>query len=264
MFGTAFALLTETPLIMSTYTHAEALQPRATWLYEKSNIINVSRKGRALSTAIGASALAASRVIKQPFIHRLLKVTGAFMLYRGISGNCPVTAVFRKDNNTDVHSPAVNIRTSVLVDQSKEIVYRFWKDLENLPVFMTHLKSVRVVNDKRSHWKIKTNKGLPSVEWDAEILENNGDVLSWRSMPGSMIETAGKITFEDWGENKTQVDVLISYRPPAGYIGTAIANLLKTPFENIVKRDVENFKHYIEEGKLITVEVISGGYSYKY
>ena len=25
-----------------------------------------------------------------------------------------------------------------------------------------------------------------------------------------------------------------------------------------------NFKHYIEEGKVLTVEVINGGYAYKY
>ena len=263
-FGTAFATVEETLLPMSTYTHANALQPRATYLYEKSNVINVSRKGRILSTAIGAGALAASRVIKQPFVNRLLKITGTFMLYRGISGNCPLTAVFNKAEATDMHAPAVNIRTSVLINQSKEVVYRFWKDVENLPVFMTHLKSVRVVDEKRSHWVIKTIKGLPIVEWEAEILENNGDVLSWRSMPGSMTETAGKITFEDWGDNKTQVDILLSYRPPAGYIGTAIGRLLQAPFKNIVQQDVENFKHYIEEGKLITVEVINGGYAYKY
>lgn len=248
---------------MSIKTHADALQPRATYLYEKSNIINVSRQGRAVSAAVGIGALAAARLIKQPLLHRLLRLTGGYMLYRSISGNCPITAVTGKKKEADTHTPAINIRTSVLVAQTKDIVYRFWQDLENLPVFMTHLSSVRVKDEKCSHWVIKPVKGLPVVEWDAEILENNGDVISWRSLPGSMIETAGKITFEDWGD-KTQVDILISYRPPAGYIGTAIANMLKTPFEGMVRKDVENFKHYIEKGKVLTVEVINGGYAYRY
>lgn len=248
---------------MSIKTHADALQPRATWLYEKSNVINVSRQGRILSAAVGAGALTAARFIKQPFLHRLLNLTGGFMLYRAISGNCPVLAATRKKEDAERHTPAINIRTSVLVAQTKDVVNRFWQDLENLPVFMTHLSSVRVKDDKCSHWVIKPLKGLPVIEWDAEILENNGDVISWRSLPGSMIETAGKITFEDWGD-KTQVDILISYRPPAGYIGTAIANLLKTPFEGMVRKDVENFKHYIEEGKELTVEIINGGYAYRY
>ncbi len=237
---------------MSTYTHAEALQPRATYLYEKSNVINVSNRGRKMSAVIGATAFAAAKAIKQPFIKKLLQLTSGFMLYRAISGNCPVTAALQKNKTGDMHAPSINIRTSVLVNQSKETVYRFWKDIENLPVFMTHLKSVRVIDPKHSHWKIKTITGIPVVEWDAEILQNNINQLSWRSLPGSMIETAGKITFEDWGENSTQVDILITYRPPAGYIGTAVANLLKKPFEDIVKQDVENFKHYIEEGKLMT------------
>ena len=249
---------------MSIKTHADALQPRATWLYEKSNIINVSRQGRAVSAAVGIGALAAARLIKQPFLHRLLRLTGSYMLYRSMSGNCPVTAVAGKKKEADKHTPAVNIRTSVLVAQTKDVVYRFWQDIENLPVFMTHLSSVKVIDERRSRWVIKAMKGMPIVEWDAEVLEDTGDVLSWRSLPGSMIETAGKITFEDWGKGQTQVDILISYRPPAGYIGTAVANLLKAPFRNMVKKDVENFKHYIEEGKVLAVEVIKGGgFAYK-
>jgi len=249
---------------MSTYTHADSLRPRATYLYEKSNIINVSPKGRMVSAAIGAGALAAANIIKQPFINRLLTLTGVFMLYRGVSGNCPLMASVHRASETDKHTPAINIRTSVLVNQRKDIVYRFWQDIENLPVFMTHLSTVKVINERRSHWVIKAMKGLPIVEWDAEILEDTGDVLSWRSLPGSMIETAGKVTFEEWGNGQTQVDILISYRPPAGYIGTAVASLLKAPFRNMVKKDVENFRHYIEEGKMITVEVIKGsGYAYK-
>jgi len=241
---------------MSTYTHANALQPRATYLYEKTNVINVSRKGRIVSAAIGAAALTGAKYIRQPFINRLLRLTGVFMLYRGISGNCPVCATFGDADTTPKHSPAVNIRTSVLVNQPKEVVYKFWKDLENLPVFMRHLQSVKIIDDKHSHWRLKTPGTMPSVEWNAEILEDSGDVLSWRSMPGSMIETAGKLVFEAWPEGKTQVDILITYRPPAGYIGTALGMLLKTPFQKMVKEDVENFKHYIEAGGVIALEVV--------
>jgi uncharacterized membrane protein len=235
---------------MSTYTHANALQPRATYLYEKSTVINVSSKGRMASAMFGAAALTGAKAIKQPLIKKLLRLTGGFMLYRAISGNCPVTAVFKKKTGTDMHVPAVNIKTSVLVNQDKETVMRFWRDLENLPVFMTHLREVRIKDEKRSHWKIKTITGIPVIEWDAEILVNNDNELSWRSLPGSMIETAGKIVFENWANNTTQADILITYRPPAGYIGAAVAGLLKGPFEEIVKQDVENFKRYIEQGKL--------------
>ncbi len=240
---------------MSTYTHAEGLQPRATYFYEKTNVINVSRKGRLISAAIGTAAFAGSKYVKHPVLKKLLKFAGAFMLYRGISGNCPVSASFGKKEIKGKHAPAINIRTSVLVSQSKDIVYNFWQDLENLPVFMGHLQSVRVIDDKHSHWVIKTPGTMPSVEWDAEILENDGDVLSWRSMPGSMIETAGKVTFEGWPGDMTQVDIVISYRPPAGYIGTALGSLLKTPFVNMVQQDVENFKQYIEASQAVEIRL---------
>ncbi len=235
---------------MSTYTHAKNLQPRAGLFYEKTNVINVSRQGRIVSAATGMAILSGSGYIKQPFIKRMLKAAGLYLLYRGVSGNCPITSTLGKKVEPEMHAPAINIKSSCLVNQSKEVVYDFWKDFENLPIFMRHLQRVTILNDKQSHWVIKTPGNMPSVEWDAEILEDNGSELSWRSLPGSMIETAGKLKFEGWPGDKTQIDILISYRPPAGYIGTAVATLLKTPFENIIKEDVENFKQYIEAGKV--------------
>jgi len=246
LIGTPFVLLPVNTTIMSTYTHAEALQPRATYLYEKSNIINVTGKNRVISATVGGAVFAVGGMIKQPFIKKLFKATGLFLMYRGISGNCPAKALMAKNTEPEKHSPAINIRTSFLVHQSKDIAYFMWKDFENLPVFMKHLKEVKVIDENRSYWVMKTLPGMPIVEWEAELLEDNGDVLSWRSLPGSSIEMAGKITFEEWPGGNTQIDVLISYRPPAGYIGTALGVLLRAPFKNIVTKDVENFKHFVE------------------
>ena len=61
-----------------------------------------------------------------------------------------------------------------------------------------------------------------------------------------MIETAGKLNFSEIG-NSTQVNVLITYRPPAGYIGSIIANYINPTFKRFVEEDVLNFKKYIEK-----------------
>ena len=44
----------------------------------------------------------------------------------------------------------------------------------------------------------------------------------------------------------TELEVVISYHPPAGEIGAGIAKLLNPVFERIVREDVMNFKDYIE------------------
>ena len=47
-------------------------------------------------------------------------------------------------------------------------VYRFWRRLEGLPTFMSHLERVTEASNGRSHWVAAGPAGL-RVEWDAEI-----------------------------------------------------------------------------------------------
>jgi uncharacterized membrane protein len=93
---------------------------------------------------------------------------------------------------------------------------------------------------------LKTPGRVPSVEWNAEIIDQEeGRELSWRSLPGSKIETAGKINFADT-TGGTEVNVLITYRPPAGYIGTAVAGFVNPTLKKMVEEDLSRFKKYIE------------------
>ena len=126
------------------------------------------------------------------------------------------------------------------------MVYDTWRNLEKLPRFLKHIKKIKVEDEIHSHWVLKTPGRIPSVEWDAEIIDQEDSrELSWRSLPGSMIETAGKINFADT-LGGTELIILVTYRPPAGYIGSAIAHLLNSNFENIVQQDLLSFKKYIE------------------
>jgi uncharacterized membrane protein len=166
-------------------------------------------------------------------------------LYRGISGNCPVSAMIQK-NEIEEHTPSVNIRTSLIVNAPRKGVYDAWRNLERLPRFLKHIKKINVIDAIHSHWILKTPGRIPAIEWDAEIIEQeDGRELSWRSLPGSNIETAGKINFADT-TGGTELIVLITYRPPAGYIGSAIARLMNSTFKNMVEQDVMSFKTYIE------------------
>src|SRR5437660_9356231 len=42
--------------------------------------------------------------------------------------------------------------SSFAINCSPEKAYRFWRDLENLPRFMRHLHSVKLLDDRRSEW----------------------------------------------------------------------------------------------------------------
>ena len=114
---------------------------------------------------------------------------------------------------------------------------------------MNHLINVSEINGTRSHWEARIPENSPmTISWDAEIVKDEpGALLSWRSLEGSTIENAGKIEFRDaLGRQGTEIRVMISYRPPAGNIGGGVAKLLNPLFRKLIKKDVLNFKQYIE------------------
>jgi len=62
-----------------------------------------------------------------------------------------------------------------------------------------------------------------------------------------MINNAGKVMFHDaLGGAGTELEVVISYHPPAGELGAGVAKLLNPLYEKVVRQDVMNFKEYIE------------------
>ncbi len=221
-------------------------KPHAGKLYEKTNVINVSEPGRIISAAAGTLLYVISLSGKKNKIGNVVRYGALYLIYRGLSGNCPISAALNK-NDVQKHVPAINIRTAFNVNAPRKFVYDAWRDLEKLPSFLKHIKTIKVLDDIHSHWVLKTPGKFPVIEWDAEIVEQEGErELSWRSLPGSMIETAGKLNFSDVG-NSTQINVLITYRPPAGYIGSIIAKYLNPTFKKFVEEDVLKFKNYIEK-----------------
>jgi uncharacterized membrane protein len=168
------------------------------------------------------------------------------MVFRGASGNCPIYNALHVDGTK---TTSVNIRSTFVVNRPRNEVYAAWRNLGMLPRFMKHLANVTEVSNSRSHWEAKIPEGSPvSISWDAEIVKDEpGSLLSWRSLPGSTIDNAGKVEFRDaLGHRGTELKVTIIYRPPVGNIGTGVAKLMNPIFKKIVKDDVLNFKQFIE------------------
>ncbi|GAC1420648.1 MAG: hypothetical protein NVS1B13_17830 [Flavisolibacter sp.] len=217
--------------------------------HEGSGVVNVGQSERIASAALGAWLLSSglSSLFKHP-INGLIKTgLGGWLLYRGASGHCPVYESLGKTKGVS-HTPAINIRTGLIVNKPKDEVYAFWRKLENLPLFMKHLSSVTEIDAKHSHWEAVVPGNIGKVKWNAEIVkEEHGNLIGWQSIPNSMINNAGKVTFHDaLGGQGTELEVVISYHPPAGELGAGLAKVLTPVFEKIIRQDVMNFKDYIE------------------
>jgi uncharacterized membrane protein len=143
------------------------------------------------------------------------------------------------------------IRLELPVDE----VYAYWRRLENLPRFMTHLDRVQETGGGRSRWVAIGPAGM-RVEWDAEIInEIDGEILAWRSLPGSDLVSAGSVTFEPVrGGRSTQVTVHLQYSPPAGKAGALIASLFGREPSQAIREDLRRFKQILEAGEIAYAE----------
>lgn len=208
--------------------------------------VNVDKTERLFSLLLGSNVLTGGK--GRPGILRLL--ASGYLLYRGFTGHCPLYAAISRPGLPDTEKN-INIRTTVQVNKSRQEVYAFWRRLENLPLFMQHLKSVHTDNNDISEWTARIPGGLGSISWRAQIVnEVPGEVLGWSSLPGSQIENAGKVEFRDTADGGTELRVIITYRAPLGDIGTRIANMFTPLFEKMVHNDVENYKIYIEKSRV--------------
>jgi len=177
----------------------------------------------------------------------------AFMIFRGVSGYCPVSQagqnLLHGNSLNKTHNSNVNIHSRMIVSRPIDEVYAFWRNLSNLPLFMKHLESVTELGANQSDWKAKFPGGVGSFSWKAEIVkEETNRFIGWRSLSGSTISNAGKVEFKDAGELGTLVHVTISYQPPATGAGQEVAKLLSPVFKRMVQDDVMGFKRYMETG----------------
>jgi uncharacterized membrane protein len=144
-----------------------------------------------------------------------------------------------------------SIHTAFTIDKPRAELYSFWRQLENLPRFMKNLIEVTDLGNGRSHWVGKSALGL-KAQWDAEIVEEReGQFLSWRSLPGSMISNAGTVSFEDSPSGRgTIVRVTMDVGTGLG----KVASKLGGANQQEVREDLRRFKELMETGEVATTD----------
>lgn len=217
--------------------------------------VNVGRRERWIS-AVAAVAVAAYALRRRHGRGLMLPIAGA-LLGRAVSGRCPVSQMLGRNSALDEPaSPVTSVRRGngvrveerIVLNRARSEVYRFWRNLENLPRFMDHLESVRVLDEQRSHWVARGPAGS-RVEWDAEIHNDiPGQLLAWRSLPGAEVGHAGSVHFEPDVGDFTLVRVILRYDPPGGRLGAGVARLFGEDPDTQVADDLRRFKQVMEAG----------------
>ncbi len=222
---------------MSTYNTAD-------WLEQEPR----GGTGLAWLALLAGAGLALFGTTRKSLPGAALAAGGGYLVFRGVR---------------DLRNPAhqdVEVEKSLTILKSPEELYSFWRDFENLPRFMRHLRQVQRIDDRRSRWTTNAPLGM-TVSWEAEIThETPNQFLAWRSLPGSQIENEGSISFAPAPPGRgTEVRVALRYSPPAGRVGHIFATVFGRDAEQQVLEDLRRFKQLMECGEIPTTLGQSSG-----
>jgi uncharacterized membrane protein len=225
----------------------------------RKHAINITENERILSILSGG-VLTLAGLQRKSLGGTLLALAGADLLRRGITGHSYIFEWFgvrtaplgQGAATTSVpYELGIRVDRSITINRPRAEVYGFWRDLTNLPRFMNHVKFVRLTGDKQSHWVVKgpTNR---FVEWDAVIHnEIENELIAWRTLPGSEVDHAGSVRFQDApGGRGTQIQVELQYNPPAGIVGAVLAKFWGEEPTQQITADLRSLKRILEAGEI--------------
>jgi uncharacterized membrane protein len=224
--------------------------------------VNLTETERIISATAGGVLLGAGLMKKKGAESLGLALVGAELLRRGITGHSLLLETLgmrtapkgQGAETTSVpYELGIRVDCSITINKPRAEVFRFWRNLSNLPQFMQHIESVREMEGNRSHWVVQAPAGR-TVEWDAVIhSEVENERLAWRSLPGADVDHAGSVLFQDAPDSRgTEIRVELQYNPPGGVVSALLAKLWGQEPTQQIEADLRRLKQILEAGEVIT------------
>jgi uncharacterized membrane protein len=210
------------------------------------------------ASLIGGGAMVLMGLQQRSLRGVLMTLTGGGLLYQGITKQSTVQQaqdMAQKAQHGTLLNQTIRVEKSVTINKPAEELYSFWRNFENLPRFMKHIKSVTSYNDTRSHWIASAPLGT-NVEWDADLVKDEpNQLIAWASAEGADIENSGFVRFQPaTGNRGTVVKVVLEYNIPGGAVTAAIAKLFGEEPEQQIGDELRRFKMLMEAGEIATTE----------
>ncbi len=209
-----------------------------------------------VGSAIGGGALVAYGLSRKSVGGALLALVGGAALYRGITGSCPAyrslgitTAADDRPLEEQLQERGIRIEKTITINRPPGELYASWRSLSAIPGFMNDLAAADRPGDERSS---RTAEGASPVQWESMITEEKpSEMIRWRSLPDAGVESAGSVRFIPCnGGMGTEVKVALSYSPPAGRAGAAVAKLFGKDPSRQVQEDLRRFQQKMETGDI--------------
>jgi len=209
------------------------------------------------ASIVGGSAMVLMGLQQRSLRGILTAIAGGGLAYHGATADKSL-----QDKVVDATgiNKAIRVEKTVTIDKSAEELYNYWHNFENLPNFMKHVKSVQVLDMRRSHWVANAPLGQ-TIEWDADIINDQpNQLIAWASEEGAQVDNSGFVRFSPApGDRGTEVKVVMEYNVPGGMVTAAIAKLFGEEPEQQIGDELRRFKQLMETGEIATTEVQSRG-----
>ncbi|MFN2387463.1 MAG: SRPBCC family protein [Thermoanaerobaculia bacterium] len=204
---------------------------------------NWSPAWRLLVGTLGAS-LASYGLRRRGALGAALVVVGGGLLARSIS-NMEMKRLLGLGSGRR----GFDVKKTFDVNAPVKDVFAFWSNIENFPRIMSHVRRVRDNGQGASHWEVEGPGGVV-VEWNAITTElARNQLVAWKSAPGEAIRHSGVVRFEELPGPATRIDIRLTYNPPAGVLGHAVATFFRRDPKQALDDDMVRFKSLIEEGR---------------
>lgn len=216
------------------------ISPAGAWSRVAGDAMDLSLLGLALASANGTRARIAAATAAVAGVTAADAIC-ARELSRGPSGR----------HGVEIEGGRINVERSIAINLPAAELYRFWRNFENLPRFMSFIELVQPIDEKRSRWIAKIPGG-EELRWEAEITRDEPDKsISWASLAGGDLETWGSVRFENGpGGAGTMVTLEMRFAPRRMAAAAAFGRTLGV----MVKENLRRFKQLMETGEIPTIK----------
>ena len=228
-----------------------ALQTSST---QRSAVMNMNQAQRNWSPAtrllssVGGSLLTLYGLTRRGVAKPVLSTAGLVLTARGVT-NLDTRSLLGMSGGEN----GIRVNKAINIFAPIDEVYQFWRNFENFPLFMNHVKEISTQGDV-SNWKVAGPVGS-TVEFQSRVTQDiPNDMIAWETLPDSQVSSAGFVRFDENRDGSTRVTVQMTYSPPAGVAGHAVAQLFGVDPRQAMHEDLIRLKTLLEEGKTSTDE----------
>jgi uncharacterized membrane protein len=224
--------------------------------------INVGSRERAASFVMGGALLALG-MGRSGTGKALLSVLGGSLLFRGLSGHCPVyqtlgadtsDAAQREHDASLTQGPeldAPEVQRSVTIGRPRAELFELWRRPETQTKIMAHFAQVSAGERGGLRIQIAAPLGKTLRLETVVVEERSGELVRWRSGPGADLPSEWSALFREApGDFGTELTLQVRFEPPGGVVGSALSKLLGIAPRLLVERCLRNFKSLVESGEI--------------